>query len=63
MTILKVNRNWQSAYLQQTILTDQQGKVKLILSKATQQPRHGLKTIEIRQKTYVLDWSGVITTR
>jgi len=63
MTTLKVNREWYSSQVQQTILTDQQGKVKLILSKATQQPRYGLKTIEIRQKTYVLDWSGVITTR
>lgn len=59
MTTLTVNREWRNSRVQQTILTDQQGKVKLILSKAINQPRYGLKTIVIRSQQYLLDWSAV----
>jgi hypothetical protein len=59
MTVLKVERNWNNAYSQQTILRDCNGAVKKIISSSIQQPKKNTKTLKINNIEYQLDWSGV----
>ena len=59
MPILKVERNWNNAYSQQTILRDCKGAVKKIINSSIQQPKKNSKTIVINKVEYQLDWSEI----
>jgi len=59
MEVLTVYREWQSSYSQTTILKDVNGKVKETYKTSINQPKKGLKSINIRGTTYALDWSNV----
>ena len=59
METLIVERNWKSAYSQQTILRTKEGKTKAIISNSLRQPKRTQKSIIINCNTFLLDWSGV----
>lgn len=56
---LTVKREWHSPYNQTTILTDENNKVKLIISSSIRQPKKGLKEITIKNKIYLLNWKNI----
>lgn len=55
-------RNYPTQTTQETIYKDSEGHVKHIETKLNQL-RHGTKTIQIRGKTYLLDWSKALTKK
>ncbi len=63
MDTLIVERDWQSAYNQTTILKNSEGKVVSIITNHTKQPKKDTLTITItklgKEKTYKLDWSKI----
>lgn len=59
METLTVYRDWKNAYSQMTTLKTKDGQVKAIINNSLHQPRRGTETIELRGKTYLLDWSKV----
>ena len=59
MGTLTVERSWESAYNQTTILRDCKGRVKKIINSSIQQPKKNSKTIVVNKKEYSLDWSNV----
>lgn len=53
---LTVERVWQSAYVQQTILRDEKGAVKKIINSPLQQPKKKDKEYVLNGKKYLLVW-------
>ena len=58
MTVLKVERLYESTYNRITILRDCKGAVKKIINGYCQ-PKKNLKTIVVNRIEYQLDWSNV----
>lgn len=59
MKQLTVFREWNSSYVQTTILKDENNKVKAIISSSLKQPKLNQKTIVINCWTYSLNWENV----
>lgn len=56
---LTVERQWNNAYVQTTILRDSNNKVKAIFNSSLRQPKKGLKSITINCNTFLLNWDNV----
>lgn len=63
METLYPHRIWNSAYCQQTILKDKDGKVKAIFNSSLQQPKKGSPNITLKvngkEKIYNLSWKNI----
>ena len=59
MQILIVERKRYNAYHSETVLRDNDGKVKKQYKSMLSHPKKGQKTVVIRGKVYQLDWSKV----
>lgn len=52
--VLTVERDWKNAYCQTTILRDENGRVKKIISSSIQQPKKKDKTYSLNGVVYQL---------
>lgn len=59
MSTLTVERSWESAYNQTTILRDCKGRVKKIINSSIQQPKKNSKQYTLNGVTYLLNWQNV----
>lgn len=62
MLVLTVERNWQSSYNMLTILRDDKGRVKKLITSSLQQPKRKDKQYTINGTVYLLDWQNVSKT-
>lgn len=61
--VLNVFRERKSCYNQTTTLKDLNGKVKVIFRTMLNQPKYNQEAIEVRGKTYILNWDNVIKSK
>lgn len=59
MAVLTVERHWNNAYSQLTILRDCKGRVKKIINSSIQQPKKNSKQYTLNGIAYALDWQNV----
>jgi hypothetical protein len=57
--VLNVFRERKSSYNQITTLKNLDGKVKVIFSTMLNQPKYNQEAIEVKGKTYILNWENV----
>jgi hypothetical protein len=61
--VLNVFRERKSSYNQITTLKDLNGKVKVIFKTMLNQPKYDQEAIEVKGKTYILNWENVEKTK
>ncbi|HSE99822.1 MAG TPA: hypothetical protein VLA48_02910 [Nitrososphaeraceae archaeon] len=59
MGTLTVYREWNSSYNQTTILRDDKGMVKAIITSSIKQPKMNQKIVVINRKEFLLNWELV----